>query len=185
MIPLGLQRLLGFVTAVVRLLNSLYLQQGLTRSKLSIKTPESCHHCNRPPSSSSSLLSSLTSTFKLLSNLIQYEVLHCFYRSSCPGHRCHAMVQRQGHASQRRSDHVCPYCTRLKSIINNYSSLRIEVSQDSSATRGPGMTTKPNGVVNTNLYDACLKVCFGEEPKCPEGWVSWNSIPSRLMANSY
>ncbi|KAL4724317.1 hypothetical protein ACLX1H_008930 [Fusarium chlamydosporum] len=52
--------------------------------------------------------------------------------------------------------------------------LRIHVSQGSSATRGPGMTTKPNGVVNTKLYDVCFRVCWPEEPTCPEGWNSKN-----------
>ncbi|KAH7004264.1 hypothetical protein EDB82DRAFT_486423 [Fusarium venenatum] len=33
-----------------------------------------------------------------------------------------------------------------------------------------GSTSKPFKGVNT--YPVCLKVCWPEEPKCPEGWVS-------------
>ncbi|KAF4436566.1 putative pathogenicity protein [Fusarium austroafricanum] len=45
--------------------------------------------------------------------------------------------------------------------------LRIQVSQ---ASNNHGFTTK--GTVNPNHYDVCLKVCWPEEPKCPEGWDS-------------
>ncbi|KAL5621022.1 hypothetical protein FOBRF1_004268 [Fusarium oxysporum] len=47
--------------------------------------------------------------------------------------------------------------------------LRIQVSQPSSKK-----TFSPNhkGVVNVHNYEVCLKVCWPEEPTCPEGWNS-------------
>ncbi|KAH7227449.1 hypothetical protein BKA60DRAFT_533994 [Fusarium oxysporum] len=45
--------------------------------------------------------------------------------------------------------------------------LRIQVSQPSSKS-----TFSPNhkGVVNVHNYEVCLKVCWPEEPTCPDGW---------------
>jgi hypothetical protein len=47
-------------------------------------------------------------------------------------------------------------------------SLRIQVSGAS----GSKFTPEPRGAINYKNYDVCLKVCWPEEPKCPEGWVS-------------
>jgi hypothetical protein len=47
-------------------------------------------------------------------------------------------------------------------------SLRIQVSGAS----GSKFTPEPKGAINYKNYDVCLKVCWPEEPKCPEGWVS-------------
>ncbi|SCN67648.1 uncharacterized protein FFB20_02701 [Fusarium fujikuroi] len=47
--------------------------------------------------------------------------------------------------------------------------LRIQVSQPSS---NHAVTPNHKGVVNVHNYEVCLKVCWPEEPTCPEGWVS-------------
>ncbi|KAF9771751.1 hypothetical protein IL306_010601 [Fusarium sp. DS 682] len=48
-------------------------------------------------------------------------------------------------------------------------SLRIQVSQPSS---NHNFTPKSKGAINVNNYEVCLKVCWPEEPQCPEGWNS-------------
>ncbi|SCO86312.1 uncharacterized protein FRV6_10439 [Fusarium oxysporum] len=45
--------------------------------------------------------------------------------------------------------------------------LRIQVSQPSS---NHPFSPSHKGVVNVHNYEVCLKVCWPEEPKCPEGW---------------
>ncbi|KLO88696.1 uncharacterized protein LW93_4507 [Fusarium fujikuroi] len=47
--------------------------------------------------------------------------------------------------------------------------LRIQVSQPSS---NHAVSPNHKGVVNVNNYDVCLKVCWPQEPTCPEGWNS-------------
>ncbi|QPC80162.1 hypothetical protein HYE68_010914 [Fusarium pseudograminearum] len=42
------------------------------------------------------------------------------------------------------------------------------ISEGSSSIVHP----KPKGAINIANYEVCLKVCWPEEPKCPEGWVS-------------
>ncbi|CAF3486976.1 unnamed protein product [Fusarium graminearum] len=44
-------------------------------------------------------------------------------------------------------------------------SLRIQISDGSSI-----VNPKPKGTINIENYEVCLKVCWPEEPKCPEGW---------------
>ncbi|CAF3591877.1 hypothetical protein FGSG_11135 [Fusarium graminearum PH-1] len=44
--------------------------------------------------------------------------------------------------------------------------LRIQISDGSSSIVNP----KPKGTINIENYEVCLKVCWPEEPKCPEGW---------------
>ncbi|KAM0257471.1 hypothetical protein ACHAPA_011731 [Fusarium lateritium] len=46
--------------------------------------------------------------------------------------------------------------------------LRIQVS--GASAYGSNLSPKPQGIVNSKNYDVCLKVCWPEEPKCPEGW---------------
>ncbi|KAK6703266.1 hypothetical protein QX201_010189 [Fusarium graminearum] len=43
--------------------------------------------------------------------------------------------------------------------------LRIQISDGSSI-----VNPKPKGTINIENYEVCLKVCWPEEPKCPEGW---------------
>nr|AGF29848.1 putative pathogenicity protein [Fusarium oxysporum] len=45
--------------------------------------------------------------------------------------------------------------------------LRIQVSQPSS---NHAFSPNHKGVVNVHNYEVCLKVCWPEEPKCPDGW---------------
>ncbi|KIL92211.1 hypothetical protein FAVG1_04619 [Fusarium avenaceum] len=46
--------------------------------------------------------------------------------------------------------------------------LRIQVS----GVSGSKFTPEPKGAINYKNYDVCLKVCWPEEVKCPEGWNS-------------
>ncbi|KAJ4139690.1 hypothetical protein NW768_001031 [Fusarium equiseti] len=50
--------------------------------------------------------------------------------------------------------------------------LHIHVSQGSSANQDGTKMSKPNGHINFNTSEVCLRVCWAEEPKCPEGWSS-------------
>ncbi|KAH7235557.1 hypothetical protein BKA59DRAFT_516076 [Fusarium tricinctum] len=59
--------------------------------------------------------------------------------------------------------------TSVKSQSNGEEiTLRIQVSGAS----GSKFTPEPKGAINYKNYDVCLKVCWPEEPKCPEGWNS-------------
>ncbi|KAH7186107.1 uncharacterized protein B0J16DRAFT_415374 [Fusarium flagelliforme] len=50
--------------------------------------------------------------------------------------------------------------------------LHIQVSQGSSANQDVTTIPKPNGHIDFIDNEVCLKVCWPEEPKCPEGWSS-------------
>ncbi|KAI1035048.1 hypothetical protein LB503_011715 [Fusarium chuoi] len=60
--------------------------------------------------------------------------------------------------------------------------LRIQVSQPSS---NHAVTPNHKGVVNVHNYEVCLKVCWPEEPTCPEGWVSDPKVYVLLMIAKY
>ncbi|KAF5676141.1 pathogenicity protein [Fusarium heterosporum] len=61
-----------------------------------------------------------------------------------------------------------PWSTLKTSQSGEEITLRIEVS---GASSGSSSAPKPHGsAIDLKNYEVCLKVCFPEEPKCPEGW---------------
>ncbi|RBR09079.1 uncharacterized protein FIESC28_10019 [Fusarium coffeatum] len=56
-----------------------------------------------------------------------------------------------------------------RAIMGEEITLRIQVS-GSSANRDVKTFPKPNGRVDFSTEEVRLKVCWSEEPKCPEGW---------------
>lgn len=137
------------------------------------------HAFSRPKILITTIITITINTIQHLSTLFQYEILHRLCHSFCPGHRRHALVNCEDHPVQQWGDHVCSPIIQAPNLLNHsithfthidQPSLRIQVAGASSPRLGH--FAKPKGSIDPKHYPICLAVCWSDENRCPEGWVS-------------